>query len=98
MRMVAYHRRMDAALPDGPHHRAVRVGGLAAAVRQRRRHLGLKQVQLADLAGCSPRFLVALEQGKDSLRLDKVLDVLEALGLALAVVPGAGTVLAEHGR
>jgi len=69
-----------------------RVRELAAAVRRRREELGLRQADVADLAGCSERFLHTLEHGKTSVRLDKVLDVLEVLGLALAVVPGHGRI------
>lgn len=59
---------------------------LALAVRERRRDLGLSQEDLADLAGCSSRFLRTLEQGKASVRLDKVLAVLDALGLECALL------------
>lgn len=74
-----------------------RVRALAAAVRRRRGELGLRQAEVADLAGCSERFLHTLEHGKTSLRLDKVLDVLEVLGLGLAVVPGRGWIEAAGG-
>lgn len=66
--------------------------GLADAVRQRRVELGLRQSDLAELAGCSQRFVHTVEQGKPTLRLDKILDVLEVLGLGLAVVPGRGEI------
>lgn len=52
-------------------------------VRTRRRSLRLSQQELADLAGCSTRFIHALEHGKRSIRMDKLLDVLEVLGLEL---------------
>jgi HTH-type transcriptional regulator / antitoxin HipB len=58
---------------------------LATQVRDRRRALGLTQQELADLAECSPRFVRSLEGGKGTVRLDKVVDVLEALGLRLSV-------------
>lgn len=67
-----------------------RVDRLAKAVRERRAELGLRQADLARLGGCSRRFVHTLEQGKPTLRLDKLLDVLEVLGLGLSVVPGAG--------
>ncbi|MDP2956112.1 MAG: type II toxin-antitoxin system Y4mF family antitoxin [Longimicrobiales bacterium] len=67
-----------------------RVAVLAEVVRGRREELGLRQSELADLAGCSPRFVHTVEHGKASLRLDKVLDVLEVLGLDLLVAPGQG--------
>ncbi len=63
---------------------------LAHEVRTRRLELGLRQAEVADLAGCSPRFVHTVEQGKPSLRLDKLLDVLRVLGLGLMVVPGQG--------
>ena len=69
-----------------------RFAPLAAAVRERRTALGLRQGDLAELAGCSQRFVHTVEQGKPSLRLDKLLDVLEVLGLGLAVVPGHGEI------
>ena len=56
---------------------------LAADVRERRRALSLTQDDLAALAGCSPRFVRALEAGKPTIRLDKLLDVLGVLGLEL---------------
>jgi y4mF family transcriptional regulator len=64
------------------------VDAFANAVRSRRRHLGLRQDELADLAGVSERFVYALEHGKDSVQLDKVLAVLSALGLHLELHRG----------
>jgi transcriptional regulator with XRE-family HTH domain len=46
----------------------------------------LTQADAADLAGCSPRFVRAVESGKSTLRIDKLLDLLEVLGLDLVVV------------
>jgi HTH-type transcriptional regulator / antitoxin HipB len=60
---------------------------LGSAVKRRRRELGLRQEDLAELAGCSTRFVHALEHDKPALLLDKVTDVLRVLGLSLAVVP-----------
>lgn len=56
---------------------------LASDVRTRRRHLGIRQQDLADLAGTSVRFVGALELGKQNVRLDKLVAVLDALGLEL---------------
>lgn len=56
-------------------------------VKARRKELRLTQDDLADLAGCSPRFVRALEGGKASVRLDKLVDVLDALGLVLSIEP-----------
>ena len=58
---------------------------LAAAVRARRKHLGLTQAELADIASVSARFVYDLERGKPTIALDKALLVLDALGLAVTI-------------
>lgn len=89
----------------GDDGRDLRLEPLAAASRARRRELGLRQAELADLAGCSERFVYTVERAKGSLRLDKVLDVLSVLGLGLevgvgpaGVVPRARDARATGGR
>jgi len=67
-----------------------RTAALTRAVRARREELGLRQSELAELAGCSQRFIHTVEHGKGTLRLDKILDVLRVLGLGLQLVPGRG--------
>jgi y4mF family transcriptional regulator len=62
---------------------------LADEVRARRKQLQLRQEELADLAGVSERFVFALENGKATVQLDKVLAVLNALGLHLEIHRGA---------
>jgi HTH-type transcriptional regulator/antitoxin HipB len=64
-------------------------GRLATEVRDRRTELRLRQDELADLAGVSERFVYALERGKPTVQLDKVLAVLNALGLHLQIHRGA---------
>ena len=56
---------------------------LAAAVRARRKALGLTQQDVADLGGLSAKFVRDLEGGKPTVRLDKLRDVLTVLGLEL---------------
>lgn len=63
---------------------------LGAVVRARRRRLGLRQTDVANLAGCSPQWITKLESGTGNVRLDKVEDVLDVLGLHLEVVSGPG--------
>lgn len=63
----------------------------ARALRTRRQQLKLRQEELADLAGVSERFVYALENGKKSVQLDKVLAVLSALGLHLELHRGGGS-------
>jgi HTH-type transcriptional regulator / antitoxin HipB len=60
---------------------------LAQAVRTARERMGLTQAQLAQRARVGLKFLYELETGKDTLRADKVLDVLDALALRLIVAP-----------
>jgi HTH-type transcriptional regulator / antitoxin HipB len=64
-------------------------GRLAGEVRARRIQLRLRQEEVADLAGVSERFVYALENGKQTMQLDKVLAVLNALGLHLEIHRGA---------
>jgi len=54
---------------------------MGATVERRRKALGLGQEELAELSGVSVRFVRALEHGKATARLDKVLDLIAALGL-----------------
>ncbi|GAB3714203.1 helix-turn-helix transcriptional regulator [Mariniluteicoccus flavus] len=56
---------------------------LSAQLRERRVALSLTQADLADLAGVSERFVRALEAGKTTVRVDKLLAVADALGLHL---------------
>ena len=56
---------------------------LAEQVQDRRASLALVQEELAELSGTSVRFIRSLEQGKATVRLDKVQAVLNALGLEL---------------
>jgi y4mF family transcriptional regulator len=61
-----------------------RLNEISRQVKLRRKSLRLTQDELADLAGCSQRFVRSLEAGKQSVRMDKVLAVLHALGLDLS--------------
>jgi y4mF family transcriptional regulator len=63
----------------------VTVKEIGFVVRQARLAQGLRQDQLAAAAGVGLRFLVELERGKPSVRLAKVLAVLDALGCRLQV-------------
>jgi y4mF family transcriptional regulator len=65
----------------------VTIDDIGTVVRQARLAQGLRQDQLAAAAGVGLRFLVELERGKPTVRLDKVLAVLDALGCRLHVTP-----------
>ena len=58
---------------------------LGQAVRNARKQIGLTQPQLALAAGVGVRFVVDLEAGKATLRLENILRVVNALGGTLAV-------------
>ena len=53
---------------------------LGQSLRAARRQLGLTQAQLSSAAGVGLRFIVELEAGKPTLRLEHVLRVIKALG------------------
>lgn len=53
---------------------------LGTALRTARKQLGLTQPQLALAAGVGTRFIVDLESGKPTVRLEHVLRVIDALG------------------
>ncbi len=61
---------------------SIELGGL---VRQTRKRLKLTQPQLALAANVGVRFIVELEAGKPTLRLENVLRVLQTLGGVLSV-------------
>lgn len=62
---------------------------VAYPVRQRRRQLGLTQAQLAEKAGVSRQLVLSLEAGRATgIALDKLMGVLDALGLTLSVDGG----------
>lgn len=61
---------------------------LAAALRKHRKTLRLTQIELGNYAGCGPDFIYDLENGKPTVRLDKLMAVLEILGLQLTLEMG----------
>lgn len=58
---------------------------IGTAVRRARKAAGLSQDDLAGLAGVGTRFLIELEAGKPTMRLDKLLVVLGTLGIDLHI-------------
>ncbi|MCC5789579.1 MAG: helix-turn-helix transcriptional regulator [Opitutales bacterium] len=60
---------------------------LSRFIKQRRRALALTQEALASRAGVGLRFIRELEQGKPSLRLDKVNQVLALFGHRMEPTP-----------
>ena len=56
-------------------------------VKQMRKQYRLTQVDLSEKSGVGLRFVRELEQGKQTLRMDKVNQVLSLFGSELAPVP-----------
>ncbi|MEX2242968.1 MAG: helix-turn-helix domain-containing protein [Fimbriimonadaceae bacterium] len=61
---------------------------LGAALRRRRKALGMSQDETARLSGCGRLFISEVERGKRSVRLDKLIELLRTLGLQLEIRPG----------
>lgn len=58
---------------------------LGAAIRARRKDVGLTQGELADAAGTSLRFVSEVERGKATARLSGVLRLIAELGMDLKI-------------
>ncbi len=56
-------------------------------VKEKRKQLKITQLELAERAGVGLRFVRELEQGKATLRLDKVNQVLALFGAKVGVIP-----------
>ncbi len=64
--------------------RVYRMTQLAKYVKEMRKQFGLTQVDLSQKSGVGLRFVRELEQGKTTLRLDKVNQVLAMFGAEMA--------------
>ncbi len=73
---------------------------LGDALRSARKQLGLTQSQLALVAGVGVRFIVDLEGGKPTVRLDAVMRVIGALGgvIHLDGLPSSANGGSAHGQ
>ena len=66
-------------------NKAATVTDIGAAIRKKRKEDGLTLADAAALCGVGYRFLSDLENGKRTVQMGKVLQVLTALGLDLYV-------------
>lgn len=57
---------------------------LSSFIKAKRRQTSLTQLELAEKAGVGLRFIREIEQGKTTLRLDKVNQVLRLFGQEMA--------------
>ena len=60
---------------------------ISSLVKERRKIFNLAQMDLAEKSGVGLRFVRDLEQGKPTLRLDKVNQVLALFGHEVGAVP-----------
>jgi len=60
---------------------------LSEFVKDKRNSARLTQIELAEKAGVGLRFVRDLEQGKETVRLDKVNQVLQLFGYQVGAVP-----------
>lgn len=60
---------------------------LSSFVKMKRKSVNLTQPELAEKAGVGLRFVRELEQGKESLRIDKVNQVLRLFGYKVGAAP-----------
>jgi HTH-type transcriptional regulator / antitoxin HipB len=58
---------------------------LGLVIREQRKRLALKQLDLAGLGNTGNRFIVDLENGKPTVQLQKVLDLMDLLGREVVV-------------
>lgn len=63
---------------------------LGTLLRDRRKTLALRQLDLAGLGGTGNRFIVDVENGKPTVQLQKVIDLMALLGLEFVVRPKGG--------
>ena len=60
---------------------------LSTFVKEQRRKANLTQPELAEKAGVGLRLVREIEQGKESLRIDKVNQVLQLFGYQVGPIP-----------
>ena len=58
---------------------------LGEGIRRRRKQLGYTQAFVAEYAGVSTSFLSELENGKETIQLNKALLIIQLLGMDLAL-------------
>lgn len=58
---------------------------IASQIKHLRKKIGLTQIEFARRVGVGLRFLRELEQGKTTVRMDKLVQVLEFLGYHLEI-------------
>ena len=71
-------------------NRAMKVNSMseiAVIVQQERKQQGATQIELSQMANVGVRFLRDVEDGKPSVHFDKLMRILEVLGIAVDLTP-----------
>lgn len=75
--------------PEGPRDegpfRVYTTAALGTALRHYRRQAGLSQAELAELTGLNRTYLSALEQGRETEHVRRLLRVLKQLGVRITL-------------
>ena len=58
---------------------------IGTIIKERRKHLGVNQQTLADLAGVGLNTLVAIERGEGNPQISTLLTILDTLGLQIDI-------------
>lgn len=75
-------------LPLGHSARIVRTAlDIGQMVKRQRNGMNLRQLDVAGLANTGNRLIVDVENGKPTVQLQKVLDLLDILGLEVVIQP-----------
>jgi HTH-type transcriptional regulator / antitoxin HipB len=88
---------MDATANDPPLDRSARIVRTALdvgqMVKRQRNDMNLRQLDVAGLANTGNRMIVDVENGKPTVQLQKVLDLLDILGLEVLIQPKTSRML-----
>ena len=68
-----------------PYGNIKKPGDLGQVLRERRKQQGATQAEFASLCGVGVRFISDLENGKPTVQIGKVLQVIQCLGLELGI-------------
>ena len=81
---MVYYQNTSLSLHPKRYNFKVMSSNLSAFVKEKRKQFGLTQQELSEKSGVGLRFVRELEQGKNSLRMDKVNQVLSLFGAELS--------------
>lgn len=77
----------DTPLQDQTPHAVRTALDVGQLVKRQRNDMNLRQLDVAGLANTGNRLIVDVENGKPTVQLQKVLDLLDILGLEVVIQP-----------